>query len=152
MATKSKTGLNVNIPEFLYDELVKIIEDDGRNATIMESAREVNRAVLFYVVNHDKDTTMGEELRNFKEVIKNSFYSLAYLISKNFAYELIKDSKGTKYERKMSELESIARDCATDALSMLLSMSDEEDGEREQDLKIKLHNFMHPSKGYKGNE
>ena len=140
MAKVIQSNLNMSIPAFLYDEIVRLLKNKKQDANMKNVSDEINFAIMTYIINCQSEEKLKEDLQDYKEILKEGLFKLSYLISKSFCYDLIKDSKGTKHEHSMSELESMAEKNALESMSELLSYTPKEDDllEKENSLKTRL--------------
>lgn len=136
-------ALTVSIPNFLYEELKKSLEkENGVKPSPATIADTVNRAVIFYIQNHNGLEKLQEELNDYKTLCKNSLYNLTYLLAKDIAYSF---SKETGENITLESLEEKATNVAIKSSSSLLNenafaLNDD----KKRQLEEQYYIFKHP--------
>lgn len=136
-------GLAVSIPNFLYEELKKSLEkENGVKPSPTVIGDTVNRAVIFYIQNHNGLEKLQEELNEYKTLCKNSLYNLTYLLAKNIAYSFSKESGE---DITLESLEEKATNVAVKSSSALLNenafaLNDD----KKRQLEEQYYIFKHP--------
>lgn len=120
----AKSGFQINIPEFLYDELSKKIQESGRTATTLSVANEVQRAILVYVAGVENKES--NDFKELNEILKTSLFGITDLIAKTLLLTINNDVKGTKYELSLEEINQKAHSISNEILKDLMNTSDRE--------------------------
>lgn len=155
MAKITTSNLNMAIPAFLYDEIVRLLKKKNQDANMKNVSAEINFAIMTYIINCESEEKLKEDLNDYKEILKEGFYKLSYLISKNFGYELLKDNMiGVINEEIMKTLspkiEKQATEIAVDSMAKFLSYTSKGDDLKEMENTLKVKLASGKPKVYKG--
>lgn len=145
MATKIKKETQFVVPEFLLDKAVEKFNISEEHK-FEELGKIINASLLEYIVNGEQpEETIRKELQDYKDMMRNCLISLCYLIAKNFAYDIVKDSRGTKNEIPPERIEELAEESVISALSSYLSFGEENKEIKRKELKMALHSYNYSS-------